>query len=434
MKEQLKMHSYDLYLLGLIILTFLSFMGPLQPYLMPLFVGIGVLFILAKKSVFYIIPIPFFIQMSFSDLRDDVQVTTIYTIIFLVLIIFDVIKNRHFTKKGFLIIPLLILTGLSVITHFNSPDLFTTFAGFMQIASVLGLYYYFINTMDAKDDNFRYVAKLMMYMSMLVSFEMMYVVYQSGELATTVIRSRQIDLGWENLNVIIYSNLISIPMIAYLIHKSKVKIIYMFFAVISIIGILLTLSRSSVFTLAIFVAMLVPLMFIVSKHRLWLVIQGVIFILILGIVIYFTETKFELISTYIEALKSRDLTYIDDRIALLKVAWDQFKLHPIFGSGGLYSSRVHLMDAGYQALNYHNTIAQVSTLGILGFGGFVYLFFKKTKLIMLSKSSFKWFVLILVYVTTFVNGSLQPMYFYTTYMVFLFLVLATIEVQNEGLK
>ena len=150
--------------------------------------------------------------------------------------------------------------------------------------------------------------------------------------------------------------------------------------------------------------------------------------------VYYTETHFELISTYIEAMQSRDLTYIDDRVAILKVAWEQLKLHPLLGSGGLYSSRVHLLDSGIGALNYHNTIAQISTLGSFGILSFVYLFFKKTKLIMLSKSSFKWFALLMVYVTTFINGSLQPMYFYTTYMVFLFLVLATIEVNNEALK
>ena len=75
-------------------------------------------------------------------------------------------------------------------------------------------------------------------------------------------------------------------------------------------------------------------------------------------------------------------------------------------------------------------MAQASTLGILGIGAFYYLFLEKTRMIMLSKSSFKWFVLILIFTTAFVNGTLQPMYFYTTYMVFLFLVLASIEVSE----
>ncbi|QMS85720.1 O-antigen ligase family protein [Candidatus Xianfuyuplasma coldseepsis] len=430
MKTILKHISYDLYLIGLITLTFISFMGPLEEYLMPLLVGIGFLFILANKSIFYVIPIPFFVQMSFGGMRDNVQVTTIYTIIFVLMIAVDMIKNRTITNKGKLTIPLAILVGLSVLTHFNSPDLFTTFAGFMQIASVLGLYFYFINTLQSSDDNYRYVAKLMMYMSVLVSMQMMYVIYDSGELATTIIRTRTIDLGWENLNIIIYSNLISIPLIAYLIHESKIKIFYMIFAVVSMIGIFLTLSRSSVLTLGVMVALIIPTMFILSKQKGYLIGQGFVLILMLLIVAYITEQRFELLSGYIDAFEQRDLYAVDDRIELLYVAWNQLKQHPLFGSGGLYSSRIHLANAGFQAVNYHNTMAQASTLGILGVIGFYYLFLEKTRLIMLSKSSFKWFVLIMVFTTAFVNGTLQPMYFYTTYMVFLFLVLASIEVSE----
>jgi hypothetical protein len=203
MLERVKHISYDLYLIGLILLTFWSFIGPLEPYLMPLLVGIGFLFILDYKSIFYVIPIPFFVQMSFGGMRDNVQVTTTYSIIFTIMIVIDLIRNRKIQMRGQLTLPLAILVGLSVITHINSPDLFTTFAGFAQIASVLGLYFYFINTLQPGDDNFRFVAKMMMYMSVLVSMEMMYVIYESGELATTVIRTRTIDLGWENLNIII---------------------------------------------------------------------------------------------------------------------------------------------------------------------------------------------------------------------------------------
>ncbi|GEM_PF-1748532 len=419
---------YDLYLLAFVGLTFLSYIGIFQDFLMPLLVGIGVLVILGGGSVFYIIPIPFFVQMSFSDLRDDVRVTTIYTIVFTVLIVADMLKNRTITRRGHLTIPLAILVGLSVLTHINSPDLFTTFAGFMQVASVLGLYFYFINTLDSKDDNFRYVSKMMMYIGVLVSLEMMYFIYDADELVTTVIRTRQIDLGWENLNIIIYANLMSIPLIAYLIHESKVKFFYMVFALLNMIGIFLTLSRSSVLTLVVFVLVLLPTMFVLSKQRKWLLVQGLVFVGMVALTVYVVESRYQLLSEYLDALNARDLTYVDDRLAILGVAWDRLLEYPLFGGGGLYSSRVHLADAGFSAVNYHNTLAQASALGFAGVLGFFYLFLRKTELIMLSKSPFKWYALILIFVTAFVNGALQPMYFYTTYMVFLFLVLAAIEV------
>ena len=167
-------------------------------------------------------------------------------------------------------------------------------------------------------------------------------------------------------------------------------------------------------------------MFFISKQKLLLIVQGVVFLAMIGITAYILESRFQLLSEYIEALRSRDLTYVDDRIGILQVAWENFKQYPLFGSGGLYSSRFYLEERG--PITYHNTIAQVSTLGVTGILAFFYLFAVKSKIILDSKGSFKWFALIMIFVTAFVNGALQPMYFYTTYMVFLFLVLACIEV------
>lgn len=428
MKNTLKKISFDIYMVGLLILTFFSYKGDLSNYFLVIIAVIGVFCIITKKDVFYVIPVPFFVQMSISNLRDNVEITTVFTVILVLLIVFDIIRNRTITKKGYLTAPLLILVIMSIVTHLNSPDTFTTFAGFMQIISVLGLYFYFVNTLEPGEDDFTKVAKIFMYFGALVTLEMMYFIYESGDLAINVIRSRSIDLGWENLNIIIYANIVSIPMIGYLISHTKVKLPYMIFALINVLGILLTLSRSSLLTIAVFVVILVPVMLKLEKQKMQLIIQGLLFIMVVSIGVYYAE-KFELISDYIDAISSRNLTYVDDRIALLKVAWEQFKMHPILGSGGLYSSRVHLSELG--PLNYHNTIAQASTLGIIGMAGFIWLFFRKTKMMLHSESTFKWFAIILIYVTAFVNGMLQPMYFYTTYMIFIFLILAVIEVNNQ---
>ncbi|MCF7925251.1 MAG: O-antigen ligase family protein [Candidatus Izimaplasma sp.] len=362
--------------------------------------------------------------MSFSDLRDNVEITTVYTVILVLLIVYDLIQNRTLTKLGKLTLPLLLLSVASIVTHINSPDVFTTFAGFMQIASVLGLYYYFVNTVDDNEKNIEYVAKILMYLGALVTIEMLYYIIIQDTLAIEIIRQRSINLGWENINLVIYANIISIPLIAYLISHSKIKFYYMFFALLNSLGILLTLSRSSLLTLGVFVVLLLPIMIIYEQHRFKLLFHGLLFLLMLSIGLYYAE-QYELVSQYIEAITDRDLTYIQDRIALLKIALEQFEQHPIIGSGGLYSSRVHLSENG--ALNYHNTIAQASTLGIVGLLGFLWLFVQKTRTLLLKTASFKWFVLILIYVTAFVNGFFQPMYFYTTYMIYIFLVLAVIE-------
>ena len=80
-----------------------------------------------------------------------------------------------------------------------------------------------------------------------------------------------------------------------------------------------------------------------------------------------------------------------------------------------------------RALNYHNTFAQASTLGFLGIGTLIYLFVLKTKLIFSKKSDFKWIMFVLIYGTAFVNGMLQPMYFFATYMIFIFIIISVYE-------
>jgi len=433
MKKIMKNISYDLYLVLLVVLTFLSYIGVLTVYLLPLFIIIGLVSVFTKRDILFVMPIAFFIQMSFGDLRDDVRITTIYVVIISSIVALDIIRNRKITKVGYLTIPLAILSILSIVTGINNTDIFVTFAGWAQITSVLLLYIYFVNTIDNKEENFVYLSKLFMYLAILVTIEMLYYVLTSDLEVIQVIRQRTINLGWENLNVIIYSNIIAIPLIGYLVLKSKFKVPYMLLALVSLFGILMTLSRSSIFTAGVFVVILVPMIFVLEKNRMSLLIQGLVFLMFASIALYFLEQQ-SIVSDYYLTLMNRNLTYFDDRLRLLEIAWENLKAHPIIGNGGYYSSRFLIEPDGLGSINYHNTLAQASTLGILGLLGFGYLFFKKTKLMLMSQSDFKWFALVLIYITTFVNGMLQPMYFYASYMIFIFLILATIEVTLKTSK
>lgn len=430
MLEIVKKIEYDLYLVLLGVLSFLSYIGVLGQYLLPIYMVIALYFVIKAKSVLYVFPIAVFLQMGFISLRDNVEITTIYSLVFLFLLVVDTIKNRRITKLGNLFIPLAILVGLSIITIFNAPDLFTWFAGLSQIMSVLILYFYFINTIDDDKDNFINISKIFMYASMFVTFEMVHFLVQTDQEVIYMIQRRIIDLGWENLNIVIYSNILSIPLIGYLILKSKVKVPYMIFAVISIIGILLTLSRSSILTVGVMVVFLVPLMLLKEKNLKSLLIQGVIFLVIVGVSGLLLETE-NIVTGYFDTLFGRDLLRYEDRWVLLEVSWEMFKQYPIFGSGGYYSSRFFIGEFGYGSQNYHNTIAQASTLGITGVIGLVYLFVEKVRVMFAKKSDFKWFLFILIFTTAFVNGALQPMYFYTTYMIFIFMMLAAYENTTE---
>jgi hypothetical protein len=394
---------------------------------------IGAILIWYKKSILYLIPIALFLQLGYSDLRNNIEITTLYSVIFLVMIVIDSVKNRKFTQVGALTIPLLILTVLSIITWINAPDTFSWFAGFAQIVTTLVLYIYFLNTVDKSENNYLNISKLFLYLGLFVTLEMFYFLYDTQLPIIDVIRMRQINLGWENLNVVIYHNILSIPLAAYLVMHEKNKIFYMILALFSLVGILLTLSRSSILTVAVMVLFIAPYMFITAKEqRKSLLINTGIFIVTVVVIGLILE-RYGVISGYLDSLLGRDLFRYQDRYEIILVAKDILLQYPIFGGGGLYTSRVYLQDIG--AINYHNTIAQASTLGFTGLIAFVYLFVQKTRLIIKPKSHMKYYLLVLLFTTAFVNGSLQPMYFYTTYLVSIFLLIAIYEKQEfEVLK
>jgi len=427
MLNTIKKIEYDLYLVLLGVLAFLSYTGLITSLLLPLYVVIALVLILKKKSVLYILPVALYLQLGFVELRGNVRVTTIYTVIFILLAGFDAIKNRRITKLGDLFIPLSILTGLSIITGINAPSLFSWFAGFTQMFSALLLYFYFVNTTENDKDNFIKISKMFLYLGVFVTLEMFHFIYKSDNEIIYIIQRRIIDLGWENINVVIYNNILGIPFVGYLIVKSKIKLPYMILALVSVLGIFLTLSRSSILTVGVLALLVAPLMLYYEKDKKSLFIQGAVFGLIIVSIGFIIEQN-DLVTGYMDSLLGRDLLHFKDRWVLLVTAWEKLLEFPLFGSGGLYTSREFLNGP----LNYHNTIAQVSTLGFTGIIAFIYLFFKKTKLILSKNHEIKWYLLIMIYVTAFVNGSLQPMYFYVSHLVVIFMILAVYENTDEA--
>ena len=153
--------------------------------------------------------------------------------------------------------------------------------------------------------------------------------------------------------------------------------------------------------------------------------------MVIGVIALFLE-HYDYISDYFSTLFDRDFTDYDNRYELIEVAWDKFKEYPIFGSGGVYISKYYLESLG--PISYHNIFAQASTLGILGLGTVVYMFYVKTKMFLSKKSDFIWFALVLIFVTAFVNGIFQPMYFNSSYMNFIFIIIASIDVYSNTNK
>jgi len=80
----LKYIKYDLYLVLLLVLTFLSYIGILTNVLFPVFIIIGLITILTKQKVYYLLPIALFSQMSSGTIIYGVRTSTITSMIAIV--------------------------------------------------------------------------------------------------------------------------------------------------------------------------------------------------------------------------------------------------------------------------------------------------------------------------------------------------------------
>ncbi len=423
-KRIILIKEYESYIITISLLTLLSYIFVLDKILFPIFIIIAIYVIYKKGSFMYLLPLGLFIQFSSPEFKFNDFTTIFYILSFVGLVFVDLFRNRKFKKIGKLFDPILILFVLSIAAIWNAPTFEIWLGGIYYVGFSFFAYLYFINATDNNRLNMRKLTKIFLYAGVVITFEMFYVIATSDLELLYMIEHRAIHLGWENINVVIYSNLFGIVLATQLIIDSKFRSYYMILVYICIIGVLLTLSRSSIVTVAVYILFMVPYIIVKSKEKVNLIINGIITAIIIAISIAFMATN-GVVNTYIETMVERDFLNYGIRADLIQVAWNEFKSHFVIGSGGVYSSRYYLEN--YSTNNYHNTIAQVSTLGTLGLLAFIWLFYEKTKMILSKKSSWKWIVFVLVYVTIFINGWFQPMYFYVTFMLYLYALLAVYE-------
>jgi len=431
MMDLFKKYKFDIYLIILSTLTFISYVFNFEYLVVAVFLIVGIYTVVLNKNPLNLIPIVMLSHMGNQNLSNEATtLKTALMVITIVLIVADAIKNRKFTTKGKLFYPFMIFIGLSILTFINSDDYKNTWYGLLQVLRFTATYMYLVNVLRDDKDNFINISKVFLYSSLVVTAEMLYVINDSAEPILNIIRSRQINLGWANLNVIIYPNLVSIPLVAYLVLNAKAKIYYMVLGSFSALGIFLTLSRSSILTLFVYALLLGVLILVFYRKDIKkLILPGIIYVIITGLTMLYFEQD-GIISGVINSFLDRDLGRFDDRFVLIERGIELFKEHPLFGFGGLYSSRIHLAEFGIK--NYHNTFVQAMTLGVFGLLNLFYFMYEQVRVVVKEKDLFKYFILIMLFGTGIVNGFFQPMYFYADYILFIAIFIALFEVRKQG--
>jgi hypothetical protein len=418
----------EIYFVFVASISFYFYTHELVSGLMIFYILLMILHALLKFKPIYILVILLLSLSSIGHFTSDFLEFTLLALGFLVVLFAYMIRLPKIKRKKGLKGPIIALYVSSLITFYFTENIIYSIVGVIIVSIGVLLYYFFIGALNKDDDHLKDMTKIYMYVGTYVFVQLMYFVLQSDIDVSTLIRSREISISWENINNIGFQAFVALPLIAYQLTKSKFPFYYMLFFVINFLVTIINLSRSMILSVGLYMIFLIPLVVFITpkKKRKMLFVSAIFLLLIVFFTGYYLEMNGQVITNYLDALFSRDLTDYESRFELLIIAWDLFKEHPIIGYGGIFISNMYL---DYMLVFYHNIFAQVTTMGILGLGSFIYLITNQMRIIHKTNKNVKWFLYIVLVIPSFVNGFFQPHYFYPTYLGFIFSLMAIIEVQ-----
>ena len=252
----------------------------------------------------------------------------------------------------------------------------------------------FIST-EGDVDKATFFAKILAYIGMVVSIQLVVVIARSGLAPSEWIRGNWF-IGWGNRNNISTYLLFTAPMCLYLSTKyQKVGVVYILMAVFQYICLLMTFSRGGI--LFGFIALIFAIAFSIYKaknRKMYLIFLGVVVGLMLVLYLSFMGK----VNDAIESLLARG-TGLSDRDLLWIEGWDLFKAHPFQGVGfGYQGSMQSIVHEAIGIYYFHSTLFQIiACMGIVGILAYGYSYVVKGIVLFKNpRNTFNLFVIVVV--------------------------------------
>ncbi len=344
-------------------------------------------------------------------------------------VVFLNIKNKTIVV-GNILIPLLIFLLYSLLSITWTPVKPDGFKGFLAMLEGYMVYYILTNGFfKIKKKHLLNISKIATYVMISLSFEIIYIYSYYG--FETVIHSKNlVHLGWgySNFIAVIFVLLIPVALYKYLDNK-RYYLQYFLLDIISIISLILTLSRGAI----VGAAVALTLFFIIYVRKYFLIRYGSIIGVISLIVI-----KIQKVNSFYSSIIDRFFTgeFMDNngRFPLYKLAFEKF-VDKIWFGNGLRSSKYmisHFLD-GHNS-HYHNFILQIAaTLGIVGLILFSFIVFRWVKV--LFKPYDKFVVCSAISIIGALAHQMVDVSFDLFYFgVYFYTIIATVEIYRHNLK
>ena len=248
---------------------------------------------------------------------------------------------------------------------------------------------------NSEVDTPTYLAKILAYIGVVVSIQLIVVVARSGLPPLEWIRAYWF-VGWGNRNNVSTYLLFTAPMCLYLSTKYKrLGVVYMLMAVLQYICLIITFSRGGI--LFGFIALVFGLGFSIYKaknRKMYLILLGCVAGLMLVLYLCFMNKVNDAIASLLArgtGLSNRDLLWIE--------GWDLFKKNPFQGAGfGYMGSMGEIVHEAIGVYYFHSTLLQVlACMGILGILAYGYNYaFKGMVLFKNMRNPFNLFVIVVL--------------------------------------
>ncbi len=327
-----------------------------------------------------------------------------YFLIFVIgALIFHMIYYRKKFKIGKMFFPqlaisiALLLGGVGTI----SLEYYMSSFAMSAILGVLILVLYFLFNLyrnpDSGIDYKRYLAKVLSWAGIIVSFQIIAYIIKSPYSLTElfkVLQGQFMELGWGIDNNAATMILITAPMTFYLACRKDTKfpILYVLSGALQYACIILTFSRGGI--LSAIVTGIISLILLIKKSAKRKQIYFAIGLVLVG-AIAVLGVKF---NTVVNLLKSVTFQGTGDsgRFTLYKEAWECFKKHPFLGVGMGYKGENFDVPIVEQYF-FHSTLFQViGSMGIVGIIAYTYFYIVRYSIIFknIKKSVFVKFIFI----------------------------------------
>lgn len=437
------------YLIGLMVLTAVSFALNAEAVLYTVFVLIALFTVLYAPDIMPILPLLIFGYVATSPHNNPGRNTNsvfsgasgIYVICLAVVIVGSLVywvireRKRLFCKNGILVKSLVILTIAYMISGIGFPG-YLKLAwknipyGLVQGAALLLPYWLMIGGVNWEKHRKDYFTWMGIAVGGLLVFEVLCIYVSQGVVGDGFVDRDKIYTGWGMYNNLGSMLAVMIPFTFWLaVYHKKVWIGYGF-GLMMLIGVFATCSRSSMI-LGTLCYLACCLLLPKGKHSdlLWWILLGLAFVAGL-ILILFREPLFYALNQILDGKN------VGSRLMIYGQGLGEFLKNPLLGSSfypapGLSYSWAKTGITAIMPARWHNTVVQLLTsTGLVGLGAYGYHRFQTLKLVRKHKSQldmFVWMSLLVILVGSLVDChmfNVGPGMFYA-------LALAWIEKKGE---